>query len=255
VPAGTVPSVRRVVDAVSPPHLGTAFRWLLGSSRLTNIGDGVALSAGPLLVASQTRDPPTRTLTITIVVFNVTFGAAWSVLVLWATERLGLGDVGFGLLTTTSAVGGVAGSGAYGWIERHVDLGDVMRIGLVLETLTHLALAVITAPALALLVFLVFGAHAAVWGTTASTIRHRAVPTALQGRVNAVYLMGVHGGIVAGSAVGGVIARLGGVTAPFWFAFVGSAVLVVLIWRPLSAIAHEATPGGRSAIGVQPPSP
>ena len=41
-----------------------------------------------------------RTLVLTILIFNVTFGAAWSVLVLYATEHLGLGSVGFGLVTT-----------------------------------------------------------------------------------------------------------------------------------------------------------
>ncbi len=44
-----------------------------------------------------------RTLVLTIFIFNITFGAAWSVLVLYARERLGLGDVGFGLITTVSA--------------------------------------------------------------------------------------------------------------------------------------------------------
>jgi len=38
--------------------------------------------------------------------------------------------------------------------------------------------------------------------------------------------------------VGGVFAERWGVTAPFWFAFVGSAVFVVLIWRQLAHIAH-----------------
>ncbi len=46
-----------------------------------------------------------RTLAITIFTFNVTFGAAWSVLVLYARERLGLGALGFGLITTALAVG------------------------------------------------------------------------------------------------------------------------------------------------------
>ena len=41
-----------------------------------------------------------------------------------------------------------------------------------------------------------------------------------------------------GSGIGGVLAQHFGVTAPFWFAFVGSAVFVVLIWRQLSHIAH-----------------
>ena len=43
-----------------------------------------------------------RTLVLTILIFNVTFGAAWSVLVLYATEHLGLGSVGFGLVTTVA---------------------------------------------------------------------------------------------------------------------------------------------------------
>ncbi|HVE62833.1 MAG TPA: MFS transporter [Mycobacteriales bacterium] len=179
-----------------------------------------------------------RTLVLTIFAFNITFGAAWSVLVLYATERLGMGEVGFGLLTTSMAVGGLAGTASYGWITRRVSLGDLMRIGLIVETLTHLALALATSPAFALGIFFVFGAHAFIWGTTSVTVRHGSVPTELQGRVGSVNSLGTYGGLVAGSALGGVIARQWGVTAPFWFAFVGSAVFVVLIWRQLAHIAH-----------------
>ena len=179
-----------------------------------------------------------RTLVLTILIFNLTFGAAWSVLVLYATEHLGLGSVGFGLITTVGALGGLLGTLSYGWLTRRLSLGDLMRIGLVIETLTHLALAATSSPYVALPVFFVFGAHAFVWGTTSVTIRQRAVPTALQGRVGAVNLVGVFGGLVAGAAVGGVLAQHWGVTAPFWFAFVGSAVFVALLWRQLSHIAH-----------------
>src|SRR5690606_18072065 len=49
--------VRRVVEAISPPRLGTDFRWLLASSWTSNIGDGIGLAAGPLLIASATDDP------------------------------------------------------------------------------------------------------------------------------------------------------------------------------------------------------
>ena len=182
--------------------------------------------------------PPVRTLTITIVSFNVTFGAAWSVLVLYAEERLGLGEIGFGLLATASAIGGVLGSWSYAWIERRVSLGDIMRIGLIIETFTHLTLALTTTAAVAMVVFFVFGAHAAVWGTTATSIRHRAVPTEFQGRVGSVYMMGVQGGMVVGAGIGGLIARAWGVTGPFWFAFVGSALILVVIWRALTNIAH-----------------
>ena len=180
-----------------------------------------------------------RTLVLTIFTFNITFGAAWSVLVLYATQRLGMGAIGFGLLTTVSAVGGLIATLAYGWITRHVSLADLMRIGLVVETFTHLALAVNRSAAVALAIFFVFGAHAFIWGTTSITVRQRAVPTELQGRVGSVNLVGVYGGMVIGAAIGGVVARQWGVTAPFWFAFVGSAIFVVLIWGQLRHIAHS----------------
>ncbi|MFB9234287.1 MFS transporter [Plantactinospora siamensis] len=184
------------------------------------------------------RHPAVRTLCLTILIFNVTFGAAWSVLVLYAQRQLGLGAVGFGLITTMSAVGGLVGTALYGWLTRRVSLGNIMRAGLIIETLTHLALAVTTVPWLALVIFFVFGAHAFIWGTTSMTVRQRAVPSALQGRVNSINTISTYGGLVIGSAIGGTLASRYGVTAPFWFAFVGSAVFVVALWRELTRIAH-----------------
>jgi MFS family permease len=139
-----------------------------------------------------------RTLVLTIFTFNITFGAAWSVLVLYATQRLGLGSLGFGLITTVSAAGGLLGTLSYGWIIRRVSLGNIMRVGLIIETLTHLGLAVTTTPWVAMSIFFVFGAHAFIWGTTSITVRQRAVPTALQGRVGSVNTVGVFGGLVIG---------------------------------------------------------
>src|SRR3712207_8628730 len=78
-----------------------------------------------------------------------------------------------------------------------------MRVGLVLETLTHLALAVTTTAWVAMVVMVVFGAHAYVWSTTSRTVRMRAVPLDLQGRVGSVYSMGLFGGILLGQLVGG----------------------------------------------------
>ncbi len=156
------------------------------------------------------ENPAVRTLTLTIVTFNVTWGAAWSVLVLLATQRLGLDAVGFGLLTTVSAIGGIAGTASYDWLERRVSLGNIMRAGLLIETFTHLGLALATTGWVGMVIMFVFGAHAFVWGTTSRTVRMRAVPTELQGRVGSLYSIGVYGGIVVGQALGGVIARIWG---------------------------------------------
>ena len=44
-------------ERIAPRRLGRDFRWLLASSWTSNIGDGIALSAAPLLIASLTSSP------------------------------------------------------------------------------------------------------------------------------------------------------------------------------------------------------
>jgi MFS family permease len=182
--------------------------------------------------------PPMRTLAVTIFTFNVTFGAAWSVLVLYAGDRLAMDEVGFGLLTTAIAVGGVVGIVSYSRLERRFSLADIMRVGLLIETGTHLVLALTTSAAVALITLVVFGAHAFVWGTTSTVVRQRAVPDELLGRVGGVYRVAIVGGMVIGTPIGGLLARTYGITAPFWFGFVGSALLVAILWRQFEHIVH-----------------
>jgi predicted MFS family arabinose efflux permease len=190
-------------------------------------------------------NPPMRTLALTIFTFNVTFGAAWSVLVLYADKRLGVGPVGFGLLTTAVAVGGIVGIVSYGRLTRRFSLGDIMRTGLIIETLTHLSLAITTSWVIALATLVVFGAHAFVWGTTSEVVRQRAVPDEVLGRVTGVYRVANIGGLVIGTVIGGLLARAYGITAPFWFGFIGSALLVAVLWRHFDNIVHagEGTEG------------
>lgn len=182
-----------------------------------------------------------RTLFITIFIFNITFSAAWSVLVLFAEERLKLGSVGFGILTAAGAVGGIIGTALYGFITKRVTLANILRVGLIIETLTHLSFATTTNPAFAIGVMTIFGAHAFIWGATSVTVRQRAVPEALQGRVGSVYSIGMYGGLVVGAAFGGLIGSQFGVTGPFWFAFYGSGAFVLVIWRQLRHLGDEQT--------------
>jgi MFS family permease len=205
-----------------------------------------AAPAEPTHIRHEIRDgirwlwqhPPIRALALTILFFNVTFGAAMAVFVLLAKERLGLDDVGYGLLITAEALGGLLASVAYPRLERRFALSTLMRVGLLWETMTHLILATTTLPVVAAITMGIFGVHAVMWGTLSTTVRQRAVPAAYLGRVTSVYMLAVVGGMAVGSVVGGVIAQVFGVTGPFWFAFFGSALLLVLIWRTLDDIAH-----------------
>jgi MFS family permease len=179
-----------------------------------------------------------RTLALVIVAFNITFGAAWAVLVLYALDHLHMSELGFGLLSTSAAIGGLLTTVLYGRIERRFDLGDVMRVCLLLEVCVHLSLALSTNGNVAMVIMFVFGAYAFVWHAVSQTVRQRATPMELQGRVGSVYMVCVFGGIVLGEVLGGWMAEVWGLTAPFWFAFVGSGITLALVWRRLSAIAH-----------------
>ena len=135
-------------------------------------------------------------------------------------------------------MGGILGTASFDWLERQVALKTLMRACLVLEVLTHLSLALTTVPWVAMVVMVVFGAYAFVWGTLGYTVRQRAVPTEFRGRVGSVYLVGLFAGLILGQGLGGVIAERWGLAAPFWFAFVGSGVTLVVVWRQLAHIAH-----------------
>jgi MFS family permease len=182
--------------------------------------------------------PPVRTLALTILSFNVTWGAAWSVLVLYALHHLHMSKVGYGLLTASSAVGGILAIFVYRRLEARWPLGNIMKVCLTLEVCTHLSLALDNEAWIALIIMFVFGAYAFVWATVSTTVRQRAVPKELQGRVGSVYLISMIGGMVLGQIVGGAIAQRWGIIAPFWFAFVGSALTLLIVWRQLGTIAH-----------------
>lgn len=206
-----------------------AVRDVAGTHVLRDIKEGVSWVL---------HNDAVRTLALVIVSFNITWGAAWSVLVLYALDHLGMGEVGFGLLTAAAAIGGLVSTAAYGRIERRFELAAVMRTCLLLEVFTHLGLALAPSGGVALMIMVVFGAYAFVWAAVSTTVRQRATPTALQGRVGSVYMVAVVGGLVIGQALGGVIASHWGLTAPFWFAFVGAGLTLALVWRQLSYVAH-----------------
>ena len=195
---------------------------------------------------------PVRTLVIIIFVFNVTWAAPWSILVLYATEHLNMGAVGFGALMTASALGGLVGTASFGWLERHVSFATLMRVCLSLEVLMHLAFALTTSGVVAFAIMFGFGAYAFVWTTISTTVRQRLVPLQLQGRIASVNMVGVFGGLVIGQLLGGLIAQAWGLTAPWWFAFAGSAVTLLLVWRSISQIAAAPPAIDTGATVIEP---
>lgn len=172
-----------------------------------------------------------RTMALLIGLLNLTLTAAQAVLVLLVRERLGLGSIGYGALFACIAAGGLFGSLVGDRIIRRVTATWTIRIGLLVEAGTHLALATLRSPVLIGTVLFAFGVHGGLWGIVGSSLRQRLTPPEMLGRVGSTSLFVAAGGNCVGALLGGAIATRFGITAPYWTGFVVAMIVSVLTWR------------------------
>jgi MFS family permease len=172
-----------------------------------------------------------RTMAVLIGLLNVTLTAALAVLVLLARDRLGLGSVGYGLLFTSMAVGGVLGALVGDRLIARFTATWTIRVGLLIEAATHLVLAMSTDAVVVGVTLFLFGVHGALWGMVASSLRQRLAPPELLGRVGSSTLFVSAGGNCIGAVLGGALASAFGLTAPYWVGFVVAVVVAACTWR------------------------
>ena len=196
--AGALRSVRA--------EIAEGFRWLMGQRLL-------------------------RTMAILIGLLNVTLTAATAVLVLLARERLGLGSVGYGLLFTCLAAGGILGSVIGDRLIGWVTATWTIRIGLLIEAGMHLALATSRNAYFIGFALFAFGVHGALWTIVGASLRQRLTPPEMLGRVGSTTLFVAAGGNCIGALLGGVIASSFGITAPYWIGFVVAVIVSAATWR------------------------
>jgi MFS family permease len=189
-----------------------------------------------------------RTMSILIGLLNVTLTAATAVLVLLARERLGLGSVGYGLLFTCIAAGGILGAVIGDRLIGWVTATWTIRIGLLVEAGTHLVLATSRDAYLVGFILFAFGVHSSLWTIVGSSLRQRLTPPEMLGRVGSTGLFIAAGGNCVGAVLGGVIASNFGLTAPYWIGFVVAVLVSAATWRVFDrATVAQAYP--------QPPAP
>jgi MFS family permease len=172
-----------------------------------------------------------RSMTVLIGLLNLTLTAATSVLVLLAKERLHLGAVGYGVLFTCIAAGGILGSVIGDRLIAWVTATWTIRIGLLVEAGTHLTLATSRSAVFIGSVLFAFGVHGALWSIAAGSLRQRLTPPGMLGRVGSAYLFIGAGGNCVGALIGGVIATKFGLTAPYWVGFVVAVIVSAATWR------------------------
>jgi MFS family permease len=142
---------------------------------------------------------------------------------------MGLSEVGYGLIITTIAIGGIVGSLIEEHLERVLGRSNVMFGSLVVAGLAYLV-PVITANVAAIALAMVAqGAAFMMWNVVTVSLRQRMTPDHLLGRVNATYRLFAWGSMPVGAVLGGVVAELAGLT---WvFVFAAATTLAMLYFR------------------------
>lgn len=170
-----------------------------------------------------------RVLTLSAGAGNFAEYMALSVLVLFASDVLGLSDRGFGLLLGAMAVGGIVGglfcARVVAWFgARQVAIGAMVACPVAWLLIGLLARDPITLVAL----FTVFSIAISLWSVVALSVRQRLIPDELLGRVTAASRMLTFGAMPLGALAGGFIAKEFGLIAPWIVGGLLSLVVTVL---------------------------
>lgn len=168
--------------------------------------------------------PELRALTLGMAGFNVGYNIAFATLVLYAQDVLGVSATGYGLLIASTAVGAIAA----GWLAPKVVQGLSVRtvygVGLAAQAAAWVLVVAVGNPWLAGVALAGLGFVSLTVTVVGGAARQRLTPDHLLGRItSATRLVGL-GAAAGGALIGGFVADVAGLRAPF---VVAAAVLAV----------------------------
>jgi MFS family permease len=216
------------VDAVSFAIAAALVFRMRGLSRERS----ATLSSGPLSwgrdivegVRWLLRHPLLRRLLLLSGLADLAVGGVMSMLVLYTRESLGMSELGYGLLTTTFAIGGLAGAAVSPYLLSRVRPSLVLRFGILGTGVVGIGVGVAPSGVVAYLFSLAFGAVNVAWVLTEVSLRQSVVPDELMGRVSMAHQMVSFGAAALGVPIAGVIAHAMGPRAPI---LAGAALLLL----------------------------
>ena len=185
-----------------------------------------------------------RTMAIMVGAANLAGSAGLAILVLFAQERLGLGSVGYGVLLTGEAIGGLAGSVLASRISQRIGAGTTLMATIFAMAGAQLGIGVTSTPWVAGTMLAVIGAIVTIFNVVGVSLRQALVPDALMGRVVSTYRLVALGMIPLGSLLGGLLGRAFGLRAPF---LVGGVLLVAIGLLALPLVNNRTVQAARVA--------
>jgi MFS family permease len=184
---------------------------------------------------------------------NLLSSAQFAIFVLFAVSDdhafgLGLSDAGVGLLLTSGAVGGLAGSVLAAPVERLLGRARVLLLSVVVVAIGLAAPAVSPTVAVAVVSGAAFSIGGVMWNVITVSLRQRIIPDELLGRVNSGYRLLGWGTIPLGAALGGFVGEVFGLRSVFVIAGLGHVLLLVPLLTVVTDAAIDAaeapTPAG-----------
>lgn len=149
-----------------------------------------------------------RSLAVSLAILNGAGSMALATFVLFSQEVLGLDAVGFGVLMTAGAAGGVLGSLLASRLVDKVGKGTVLMSTFVVGGVTYAVMGLTSLAAVVWLAFVLASFVAVAWNVITVSLRQRIIPDRLLGRVNAVYRFFGLGMMSIGAVLGGAMVSL-----------------------------------------------
>jgi MFS family permease len=197
------------------------------------------LSAG---LAHLVRTPLLRSITINVALGSFAASAGNSMFVLYATQILHVGSVGYGLLLACLAVGWVVSSFVVQKIVDRLGYSWSMRFAQSLGVLPPVLLAVLPAwPPLIGVVLVFLTSTVLVWNVCSQSSRQRFTPAPLLGRVLTSHRALAWGLTPLGAITGGLVAAHWGLRSVWLVSAAIQAASAVLVWLTLSPAAFRRT--------------
>lgn len=157
-------------------------------------------------------------LAITGGLASVAYMMTFSIIVLYATETLGVDPTGYGVILAVSSLGGLLASFSTAKMRQALGYRLLVPGALALGAITMLGLFFTTNPYFAALLLAAYIFHVTTWNICVVSLRQRLVPDDMRGRQNSLFKLSGLIGLVVGAAIAGPIASAAGLATPFGIA-------------------------------------
>jgi MFS family permease len=165
--------------------------------------------------------------------FGLVYMAGSAILVLFAQQELELGNVGFGLLLSALAVGGLPGNLLAPVVGERLRAGTLLIGGTLVSAGAWLAVGLAPSVWVAAAALVILGLVGSIWDVAQLSLRQVLIPDRLLGRVISAFRLVGFGPAPVGALLGGVVGRTLGLRAPF---VLGAVVLAVMALLALPAV-------------------